>query len=272
MLVFPNCKINIGLRITGKRPDGFHNLVSIFFPVPWYDALEIIEAEKTNIFLSGIAVPGDSTNNLCVKAWHLLKKDFPGLPAVKIFLHKTIPAGAGLGGGSSNGAFMLKALNEKFDLGLAITKLEQYALQLGSDCPFFIQNEPSLVTGRGEKMTPQTIDLKGYYLVLVNPGIHINTGWAFSQIIPQSYEPDFLNFSTLKPEWWKANGWWNDFEQPVSKTYHVIGDILLALENMGSVYHSLTGTGSTCYGIFKEKPSFSEAFLASMKMAKVISL
>jgi 4-diphosphocytidyl-2-C-methyl-D-erythritol kinase len=272
MLVFPNCKINIGLRITGKRPDGYHNLVSIFFPIPWYDALEIIEANETTITLSGIEVPGDTESNLCVKAWKLLKKDFHGLPAVRIYLHKTIPSGAGLGGGSSNGAFMLKALNEKFDLGLENPALQKYALQLGSDCPFFIQNAPALVSGRGENITPIELDLNGRFMALINPGIHINTGWAFSQILPQPYQPDVFQITSATPNAWKATGLWNDFEEPVSKTYPVICSILDTLGRMDADYASLTGTGSTCFGIFKEKPSFSEDFTESMKMIKVISL
>jgi 4-diphosphocytidyl-2-C-methyl-D-erythritol kinase len=272
MLVFPNCKINIGLRITGKRPDGFHDLYSIFFPVPWCDALEIIEANQVSLSLSGLAVAGDPANNLCLKAWHLLKKDFHQLPPVHVYLHKTIPTGAGLGGGSSNGAFMLKALNEKFELGICISDLEKYALILGSDCPFFIRNTPAEVTGRGEFMNPLALSLQGYFLALINPGIHINTGWAFGQIRPTPFHPAFNNPAAVVPEAWKEHGLWNDFEAPVSSHHPVIRQILDTLQNKGAVYASLTGTGSTCFGIFRETPVFDADFASSMKIVKVISL
>jgi 4-diphosphocytidyl-2-C-methyl-D-erythritol kinase len=272
MLVFPNCKINIGLRITGKRQDGFHNLYSIFFPVPWCDALEMIEANELTLSLSGLAVPGDAANNLCLKAWHLLKKDFPNLPPVHIYLHKTIPTGAGLGGGSSNATFMLKALNEKFELGISFSDLQKYALVLGSDCPFFIQNTTAEVTGRGEYISPMRLNLNGLYLALVNPGIHVNTGWAFSQIRPSPFNPAFTNTLASVPEVWKEHGLWNDFEAHVSSQHPVIRQILHTFQDNGAIYTSLTGTGSTCYGIFRHRPVFDADFVSSMKIVKVISL
>ena len=185
MVVFPNCKINIGLRILDKRPDGFHNLETIFYPIPLKDSLEIIRdtsPQQEIIFSqSGNQIDGVPADNLCIKAYRLLKKDFPQLPAIQMHLHKAIPLGAGLGGGSADAAFAIKLLNEKFQLNLSPDQLISYSLQLGSDCPFFIINKPCYATGRGEIMQPLTISLSGYQLVLVNPGIHVNTSWAFSQ-------------------------------------------------------------------------------------------
>ncbi|MFZ1454383.1 MAG: 4-(cytidine 5'-diphospho)-2-C-methyl-D-erythritol kinase, partial [Ferruginibacter sp.] len=186
MVSFPNCKINLGLHILGKREDGFHNLETLFYPVPFKEALELIPSLNSAIEFTatGLAVDGNTSDNLCVKAYHLLKKDYPEIPAVKIHLHKAIPLGAGLGGGSADAAFMLKLLNEKFKLQLSTDQLINYALQLGSDCPFFIINKPCYATGRGEVLEETTLDLSAYKIVLINPGIHINTGWAFSNITP----------------------------------------------------------------------------------------
>jgi len=154
MVVFPNCKINLGLHITGKRDDGFHNLETIFYPIPLKDALELISNTNNNPEVeftgTGLIVDGNAADNLCVKAYHLLKKDFPQLPTVKIHLHKAIPMGAGLGGGSADAAFMLKLLNTKFDLNISTAQLINYSLQLVSDCPFLIINKPCFARGRGE--------------------------------------------------------------------------------------------------------------------------
>ena len=185
MIVFPNCKINLGLHILGKREDGFHNLETVFYPLLFRDALELIPATNNTTEIeftgSGLAVDGNVSDNLCVKAYYLLKKNFPQLPLVKIHLHKAIPMGAGLGGGSADAAFMLKLLNEKFNLNISTPQLLNYALELGSDCPFFIINKPCIATGRGEILEEIEVDLSAYKIVLINPGIHINTGWAFSQ-------------------------------------------------------------------------------------------
>ena len=163
MILFPNAKINLGLNIIRKRADGYHDLETVFYPIVVQDALEIIKNENSNeevsISFSGILVNGKTEDNLCLKAYRLLKKDLPQLPAVKIHLHKTIPAGCGLGGGSADGACMLMLLNQKFSLGLSTQQLLDYALQLGSDCPFFIINKPCFATGRGESLEPISIDL-----------------------------------------------------------------------------------------------------------------
>ncbi len=259
MVLFPNCKINLGLHITGKRPDGYHNIETIFYPLPLKDALEIIRlptktGSPVQFSCSGLSIPVSETQNLCVQAWHLLKKDFPALPSVQMHLHKTIPMGAGLGGGSADAAFTLKALNEKFQLHLSIAQLIDYALQLGSDCPFFINNSPAFATGRGEILTPVSLDLNQYHFVLVNPGIHINTAWAFSKIIPTN-PPQSLLDSIIQPiASWK-NDIENDFEPVIGGKYPEIENIKNKLYKEGALYASMSGSGSTVFGLFEQKPA-----------------
>lgn len=257
MLSFPNCKINIGLQVLGKREDGFHEIETVFYPVPLYDALEIIPSANLEFTITGLPVDGSMEDNICVKAYQLLKKDFPQLPFVKIHLHKAIPTGAGLGGGSADAAFMLKLLNDTFKLNLTIQQLINYALQLGSDCPFFIINKPSDAKGRGEKMEEIEVDISKYKIVLVNPGIHINTGWAFSQLSKQAYdEKTFIRTSKSINQIiqqpiisWKEE-LINDFEAPVFKAHPTIKEIKESLYKLGALYASMSGSGSTVYGIF----------------------
>lgn len=257
MLSFPNCKINIGLQVLGKREDGFHEIETVFYPVPLYDALEIIPSANLEFTITGLPVDGSMADNICIKAYQLLKKDFPQLPFVKIHLHKAIPTGAGLGGGSADAAFMLKLLNDTFKLNLTIQQLINYALQLGSDCPFFIINKPSDAKGRGEKMEEIEVDISKYKIVLVNPGIHINTGWAFSQLSKQAYdEKTFIRTSKSINQIiqqpiisWKEE-LINDFEAPVFKAHPTIKEIKESLYKLGALYASMSGSGSTVYGIF----------------------
>jgi 4-diphosphocytidyl-2-C-methyl-D-erythritol kinase len=284
MIVFPGCKINLGLRILNKREDGFHNLATVFYPLPLRDALEIIRNndpdndQAVRLSFSGNAVDGNDTENLCVKAYHLLKQDFPELPHVKIHLHKAIPMGAGLGGGSADGAFTLKLLNEKFQLRLSTEQLIAYSLQLGSDCPFFIINQPCYATGRGEILEPVRLSLGGYQLLLVNPGIHIHTGRAFSQLNTFSFVKD--GHSTIKenlkdivsrqPADW-CNELVNDFEIPVFLKYPEISAIKEELYREGAVYASMSGSGSTVFGLF-EKGSSPEPHLPTDYYVKLIKL
>ena len=218
MIVFPNCKINLGLNIAGKRSDGYHNIETVFIPLNFKDVLEIIHANETGEPVqysgSGLTVAGETENNLCVKAWHLLRKDFQQLPPIKLHLHKTIPAGAGLGGGSADGAFTLQLLNKKFNLGLSTEKLIDYALQLGSDCPFFIHNKSCYATGRGEIIELINVDLSAYKFLLVNPGVHINTGIAFSRLAPATPSISIKEIIQQPVITWKAL-LKNDFEEPV---------------------------------------------------------
>lgn len=249
MIVFPHCKINIGLRILRKRPDGFHDLETIFCPLAINDALEVQSPGTLQFTSSGIAVPGKVEDNLCLKAWRLLKADFPDLPEVNIHLHKNIPIGAGLGGGSSDAAFMLKLLNEKFNLGLHTGRLTDYAAMLGSDCPFFIADRPVYATGRGEKMIEIVLEIYKYSLLLVYPGIHVNTGWAFSQITPQEPEISIMKGIPQPVSAWK-DIMINDFEAPVFKAHPVLGQIKERLYDAGALYATMSGSGSTMVGVF----------------------
>jgi 4-diphosphocytidyl-2-C-methyl-D-erythritol kinase len=268
VIVFPNCKINLGLHVVQKRNDGFHDIETVFYPVPLKDVLEIVQSGEGNqgpevtINNYGFPVKGDVADNLCIKAYRLLKKDFPELPAIQIYLLKNIPIGAGLGGGSADGAFLLKLLNDKFHLNLSIEQLINYALQLGSDCPFFIINQPCYATGRGEISEPVTLDLLNYQLVLVNPGIHVNTGWAFSQlnISGAARNSDYLKQIIQQPvEAWK-DILVNDFENPVFEQYHQIKNIKEKLYQQGAIYAAMSGSGSTVFGLFKKQPGFTHQF------------
>jgi 4-diphosphocytidyl-2-C-methyl-D-erythritol kinase len=264
LISFPNCKINLGLSVTGKRSDGYHNLETVFYPVQIYDALEIIESESAvdepqsgnavRFTSTGLVVPGDATHNLCLKAYYVLREDFAQLPPIAMHLHKAIPIGAGLGGGSSDAAFTLRLLNEKFELNLTTSQLIDYALRLGSDCPFFILNKPCIATSRGELMEPIPLDLSGKTLVLVNCGIHINTGWAFAKLNRQTDKPgepsgNLKQIIQQPVETWKEV-LTNDFELPVFLEYPLIKTIKEQLYHSGALYASMTGSGSTVFGIF----------------------
>jgi 4-diphosphocytidyl-2-C-methyl-D-erythritol kinase len=255
MLSFPNCKINLGLNILRKRPDGYHDIETVFFPAPLKDIIEIVTAEEFSFTPTGIPVPGDPANNLCTKAYHLIKNDFPALPPVAMHLFKHIPMGAGLGGGSADGAFMLKLLDQNFQLGLGLEKLLEYAVLLGSDCPFFILNRPCLASGRGEVLAPIRLDLSAYSLVLVHPGVHISTAWAFSQIIPRLPERRISEIIQEPITNWSTK-LMNDFEAPVLREYPNLATIKEKLYTQGALYASLTGSGSSFFGIF-EKDSAS---------------
>jgi 4-diphosphocytidyl-2-C-methyl-D-erythritol kinase len=297
MIVFPNCKINLGLHILNKREDGYHNLETVFYPLALKDALEVvrrddgrqseilsepvphkagvegsvgvIERSRDNDITfssTGLPIAGEEANNLCIKAYHLLKKDFPSLPPVQMHLHKAIPMGAGLGGGSSDGAFALKLLNDKFQLGLSTQQLIDHALQLGSDCPFFIINKACFATGRGEFLETVELDLSAYHFAIVNPGIHVNTGWAFSQLdLTNVDHPDLKQIIQQPIETWKDQ-LINDFEEPVSKAHPEIATIKQQLYDAGAVYASMTGSGSTVFGIFEEEPAlkFTESYLCKI--------
>ncbi len=257
MITFPNCKINIGLRILNRRADGFHNISTVFFPLPFYDLLEIIPSDKQRLHLSGIPIEGNEKHNLCLQAYDLLKKDFPKLPPYSIYLHKNIPMGAGLGGGSANAAFMLKLINDKAQLQLSKKELLNYAAHLGSDCSFFIENTPCLAKNRGETLTPISIPhLKGYHLLLFTPDIPINTAQAYQNIQPESEEIP-LSYLIQKPvKTWKKYIK-NDFEKVVFKKQPLLKEIKEALYSHGAVYAALSGSGSTVYGLFAQKPNIS---------------
>lgn len=251
MLKFPNAKINLGLNITAKRADGYHDIESCFYPIPLKDALEIIPSEKLGFETTGLKIPGNSNDNLVLKAYELLKTDFD-LPPIEIILHKNIPMGAGMGGGSADGAFMLTLLNEYFKLKITTEKLEAYALQLGSDCPFFIENKPKLVSGRGELFENTKLDLSGYYLALIYPDIHISTAEAYSGIKPQKASISVKEIIENHPvEEWKGK-LKNDFEEAIFNSYSQLNDIKNSFYDEGAIYASMTGSGSTMFGIFDD--------------------
>lgn len=255
VIVFPNAKINLGLRILRKREDGYHDLETVFYPVALKDAVEIIRLapqEKTSSFpftLSGTEIAGRPSSNLCVRAYKLLKKDFPDLPHIKMHLHKAIPSGAGLGGGSSDAAFTLLLLNKLFGLKLNREQLIRYAQELGSDCPFFIINKPCYATGRGEILEETDLDLSPYRIVIVNPGIHIDTGLAFTNIIPALPEISVKEIIKRPVERWKDD-LQNDFEKIIFDRHPDIVDIKDQLYRSGALFASMSGSGSTVYGVF----------------------
>lgn len=253
MVLFPPAKINLGLRILRKRADGFHDLDTVFYPIGLTDILEILPAQENELKLTGIAPPGNPDDNLCSKAWKLLKADFPQLPPVYMHLHKNIPTGAGLGGGSADGAYALRGLNEKFNLGLSREQLIAYAMQLGSDCPFFIHDGPCVGGGRGEILTPLPFSLKDYHLVLVNPGIHVSTKEAFAGVIPNETIRPAADILSQPIESWQGE-LINDFESSTFPSHPEITRIKQQLLDSGAVYASMSGSGSSVYGIFKKDP------------------
>jgi 4-diphosphocytidyl-2-C-methyl-D-erythritol kinase len=252
MLCFPNCKINLGLYVTRKREDGYHDLETVFYPVQVHDVLEIVDAKETMLHASGLPITGDAAGNLVLKAYELLRTAFPEkMQPADIFLHKVIPMGAGLGGGSADGAFMLRLLNDHFQLGVSDEELAAYALQLGSDCPFFVYNAPKFATGRGEQMSDVAIDLSKYGIQFVCPDMHVSTGKAFSMITPKAATYDLRELRSLPIEQWKDHIT-NDFELPVFKEHRVLAEIKKQLYKAGALYASMSGSGSAIYGIFEK--------------------
>lgn len=256
MITYPNAKINLGLNIVEKRPDGYHNLETIFYPINLQDALEVTELENEEgeykLKVSGVPIEGDAENNLVVKAYRLLKKDFPDMSPINIHMFKHIPTGAGLGGGSADAAFMIKLLNEKFNLKLSIEKMEEYAAILGADCAFFIQNKPVFASGIGNIFENITLSLKGYYIVLVKPDIFVSTKDAFSHITPMHPNQSLKDIIRMPVETWRAT-MKNDFEESVFQKYPEIAAIKDKLYDMGAIYASMSGSGSSVFGIFREQ-------------------
>ncbi|MDR0508061.1 MAG: 4-(cytidine 5'-diphospho)-2-C-methyl-D-erythritol kinase [Dysgonamonadaceae bacterium] len=252
MICFPNVKINLGLHVISRRPDGFHNIETVFYPVNLCDILEIVPAKKgkTSFTLTGIPVDGSPENNLVMKAFNLLKKDY-NLPEIDIYLHKNIPFGAGLGGGSSDAAFMLKLLNDFANINLSVKQLEEYAASLGSDCPFFIQNKPVFAEGTGNIFSPVNVSLSGYSLVLIKPDIHVSTQTAYSQIKPRKPEFSITEIIQLPVTEWK-NKLVNDFETGVFLQHPEIEAIKRELYERGAIYASMSGSGSSVFGIFEK--------------------
>jgi 4-diphosphocytidyl-2-C-methyl-D-erythritol kinase len=253
MISFPNAKINLGLQVTSKRKDGYHEIETCMVPIPLFDALEMILDKKPSWNSTGLAIPGDSRDNLILKAEKLLRKDFQGLPNLNIHLHKNIPMGAGLGGGSADGAFALKLMSNLFDLHLDDYFLEEYAAELGSDCPFFIQNTPQIGRGRGEILEPIDLSLKGVHLVLVNPGIHVGTKEAYAGVIPSTPIVQLEEVLADRSRW--KDELVNDFEPSIFQNHPDIREIKEKLYDSGAFYAAMSGSGSSVFGLFDEKPS-----------------
>ncbi|TAE15926.1 MAG: 4-(cytidine 5'-diphospho)-2-C-methyl-D-erythritol kinase [Bacteroidetes bacterium] len=267
-VVYPNAKINLGLYITEKRADGFHNLETVFLPIPWCDILEITPQkntqEPTTCTITGLTVQGNVDDNLCLKAYRLLKQYHPQIPSFEFHLHKQIPSGAGLGGGSADASFVLTTLNKILQLNIPTTILKEYALTLGSDCPFFIENQPSLAFSRGEDLTPISLALHQYQLLIINPRIHVNTGWAFQQITPKPAPHQWWQVLQQHPSTWTSNIH-NQFEPAVAATHPPIAALIEQLYHAGALYASMSGSGSTVYGLFapsaKVATHFAEGFV-----------
>lgn len=251
MVTFANAKINIGLQVLHRREDGYHDLETAFYPVKVYDVLEVIEANEMQFIPSGLPIPSDGDDNLCLKAYDLLRRAYD-LPPVHIYLHKTIPIGAGLGGGSADAAFLLKLVSEKFKLGLNESQLITYARQLGADCAFFIRNKPVFATGIGDLFQDVTLDLSIYQLVLVKPGIHIATAEAYAAVVPNPRGRQLMAAIARPVEEWRDIVV-NDFETGIFAKYPDIKALKDFLYEKGAIFAAMSGSGSSVYGLFKEQ-------------------
>lgn len=255
MVTFPNAKINIGLNIINRRSDGYHNLETVFYPVNIKDGLEVAEAEELSFSTSGIEIPGFANENLCLRAYERLKKDF-GIPPVQIHLHKQIPIGAGLGGGSSDAAFFIRLLNDKFNLNLSTGMMEDYARELGADCAFFVKNRPVFAFGKGDEFEDITLSLKDYFIVLVMPPVHVSTGEAYRGVKPSQPITSLKELIKSPIEEWNP-AIKNDFEESVFKNHPSIRGVKAVLYESGALYASMSGSGASVYGIFKDPVELS---------------
>lgn len=251
MLSFPNIKINLGLNVIQKRADGYHELESVFYPMGWTDALEIIKADKFQFTSTGIAVPGDTDQNLVVKAFRKIQAIYNIEKEVAIHLHKVIPTGAGLGGGSADAVFAIKLVSELFNLQIPLERQLSIAAELGSDCPFFVHNTPCIVTGRGDILKPISLDLSHWHFVVVHPGIHVATADAFAGIRPSRHAAS-VNEIVLKPVTSWKDTLVNDFEKTVFAKFPEIQKLKESMYRQGAVYTSMSGSGSAVFGMFAE--------------------
>ncbi len=262
MIAFPSCKINIGLNILAKRNDGYHSIETVLFPVPWTDVLEIIPGEPTasrfEYRSSGIRLFGPKEKNLCLRACQLIAMNYD-LPPVKIHLHKVIPVGAGLGGGSSDAANTLMLLNKIFRLNITETELIEMASELGSDCPFFIRNKPSIAVSKGEVLQPVSLKLKNFFLVIVKPRVHVSTAEAYSMVRPASPPIPLKELISRPVSAWKENIK-NDFELSIFEKFPGVKNIKLKLYKLGAIYASMSGSGSAVYGIFEKEKNLKAYF------------
>jgi len=255
MILFPNAKINIGLNITERRTDGYHNLETVFYPIKINDALEVVESDKLTFTSSGLDIPGSMDDNLCVMGYHLLKKDFD-LPPVAIHLHKHIPIGAGLGGGSSDAAFFIKLMNQQLELGLSIEQQQNYARTLGADCAFFIENKPVFAFEKGDEFESIKLDLSAYHIVLVMPDVHVSTAEAYRGVQPAPVKESLYDLINHPVANWKKFIK-NDFEANIFKNNVSIRGVKAALYEAGALYAAMSGSGASVFGIFEQQPDLS---------------
>ena len=267
MLTLPNAKINLGLNVVAKRADGYHDLETVFYPVPITDALEVFPMEPhfpsavdCDLKVTNIHIEGDEQKNLVVRAYQLLKQDFPTLPRIHAHLYKGIPTQAGMGGGSSDCGFMITLLNRQFQLGLTDQQMIDYAARLGADCAFFVLNQPCYAEGIGERLEPIALDLKGWYLAVVRPDIPVSTREAFSLIHPEHPAQNCRDIVMQPVETWR-DALTNDFEKSVFAIHPEIGAIKDQLYEMGAVYAAMSGSGSSLFGLFRH-PVALDAFTA----------
>ena len=260
MIVFPTAKLNFGLRITAKRNDGYHNIETVFYPVGLCDALEFVISDKAVnkdfLITTGINTGSDPEDNLVIKTLRKLREKYT-FPLLRIHLHKVIPAGAGLGGGSSDSACLLKSVNRRFELNISEQELRDISMELGSDCPFFIEGVPAYASGRGELLIPVTHFLSGLYLVLLNPGVEINTREAYQNCRPEQPSESLILLITHSNNVWRKQIL-NDFEDFAFKKYPVIEEIKNELYDTGALFCLMSGSGSSVYGIFRQKPELPE--------------
>lgn len=258
MITFPNAKINLGLNIVSKRHDGYHNIETVFYPIGMKDALELLPTKANKayrLYSRGITIDGEDKNNLVIKALNLIRAE-RDIPNIDIHLLKKIPSGAGLGGGSSNGAFMLKMLNDAFSLRYTLKQLHQFAVKLGADCPFFLENKPAFAQGIGYKLEPIDLSLEQYYMVVVKPNLFVSTKEAYSNIVPKQPKMSLKDIIKMPIDEWR-NHLVNDFETSIFKQYPAVGTIKETLYTNGALYASMSGSGTSVYGLFDKKPTLS---------------
>ena len=252
MITFPNSKINLGLNILNKRADGFHDIETCMYPLLWHDILEIVPAKSFSFVQTGRAIPGEPTHNLCVKAYELIKKHY-SVPPINIHLHKVIPMGAGLGGGSADAAFTLRMLNQLFSLKITSRHLKHYASLLGSDCPFFIDNLPAIASKTGTKLKLYELNLSKYYIIVIFPDLHTSTSHAYANIQPKISENSLEDSLKDLKKWHFTLH--NDFEESLFRNIPTLARIKSRLYDQGAFYAAMSGSGSALYGLFKEPPA-----------------
>ncbi|RKD16184.1 4-(cytidine 5'-diphospho)-2-C-methyl-D-erythritol kinase [Pelobium manganitolerans] len=255
MLIFPSAKINIGLNVVKRRADGYHDLETIFYPIQLCDALELVESSKMKFESSGIPIPGNTDQNLCLKAYQLLRNDFD-LPNIHIHLLKKIPVGAGLGGGSADAAFFIKLVNQYFKLNLNVEQMQVYCRKLGADCAFFIENKPVYAFAKGDEFENIEIDLSAYHIALLMPNVHVSTAEAYAGVNPKPSSKSLKELIKLPVSDWQQHIY-NDFEPHILKAHPIIAKAKKALYQAGALFSLMSGSGASVYGIFDEKADLS---------------